>query len=135
VRRAADVVLLTLAAACGGGSDAANGGSPPPPEFEPPVPVDGDPPVQYPPDLYDRGVAGDVVLRVFVDSNGVVVPDSTIQVTTSSTYPRMDTAALSGVRALRYAPAKRHGLPVATWFLQPVQFRPPDASAGPGGQP
>lgn len=86
--------------------------------------------MQYPPALYDQGVEGDVELRLFVDSTGRLVPEST-RVTESSGYPALDSAATRGVAQLRFAPARRHGLPVATAFLQTVEFRHPGAPAAP----
>ena len=71
-------------------------------------------------------------LRLFVDSTGAVVPEST-RVLESSGYPALDSAALAGARDLRYAPAKRRGIPVATSFVQPVQFRHPQGTVLRGG--
>ena len=100
----------TLAAvACGKGTrgdqTGAADGSGAPSDQEPPVALNGDSPIQYPPRLYDQKVEGDVVLRLVVDS-----------------------AALMGARKLRFAPARRRGLAIATAFLQPVEFRHPQAS-------
>jgi TonB family protein len=94
----------------------------PPPESEAPVALNPDVPIAYPPTLYDQKVEGDVTLRLFVDSTGKLVPEST-RVDEPSGYPALDSAALTGSKALRFAPAKRHGVPVATAFLQPVEFR------------
>jgi TonB family protein len=99
-----------------------------PADQEPPVALNGDSPIQYPPRLYDQRVEGDVVLRLFVDSTGRLVPESS-GVAEGSGYPALDSAALAGARKLRFAPARRHGLPIATAFLQPVEFRHPQ----PGG--
>ena len=104
--------------------DDAGGGSGAPADQEPPVALNGDSPIQYPPRLYDQKVEGDVVLRLFVDSVGRMFPESS-RVAESSGYPALDSAALSGARKLRFAPARRHGLPIATAFLQPVEFRHP----------
>ena len=104
--------------------DDAGGGSGAPADQEPPVALNGDSPIQYPPRLYDQKVEGDVVLRLFVDSVGRMSPESS-RVAESSGYPALDSAALSGARKLRFAPARRHGLPIATAFLQPVEFRHP----------
>src|SRR5207247_10695513 len=65
---------------------------------------------------------GDVTLRLFVDSTGKLLPEST-RVAEPSGYPALDSAALAGATGLRFAPAKRHGVPVGTAFLQPVEFR------------
>jgi len=67
------------------------------------------------------------MLRLFVDSAGRLVPESS-RVAESSNYPALDSAALTGARKLRFAPARRHGLSIATAFLQPVEFRHPQAS-------
>ena len=98
-----------------------------PPDQEPPVALNADSPIQYPPRLYDQKVEGDVMLRLFVDSAGRLVPESS-RVAESSNYPALDSAALTGARKLRFAPARRHGLSIATAFLQPVEFRHPQAS-------
>lgn len=99
-----------------------------PPDQEPPVALNGDSPIQYPPRLYDQKVEGDVVLRLFVDSTGRLAAESS-RVAEPSGYPALDSAALTGVRRLRFAPARRHGLPIATAFLQPIEFRHPQAGA------
>lgn len=93
-----------------------------PPESEAPVALNPDMPIAYPPALFEQRVEGDVTLRLFVDSTGKLVPEST-RVAEGSGYPALDSAALAGAPALRFAPAKRHGVPVATAFLQPVEFR------------
>lgn len=99
-----------------------------PPDQEPPVALNGDSPIQYPPRLYDQKVEGDVVLRLFVDSTGRLAPESS-RVVEPSGYSGLDSAALAGARRLRFAPARRHGLPIATAFLQPVEFRHAQAGA------
>jgi len=123
--------LLTLGAAgCGQTPPAAQSGSGAPgapPDQEPPVALNADSPIQYPPRLYDQKVEGDVMLRLFVDSVGRLQPESS-RVAESSGYPALDSAALTGARKLRFAPARRHGLSIATAFLQPVEFRHPQAS-------
>ena len=110
--------------------DQAGAQAPAPPDQEPPVPLNPDSPIQYPPRLYDQRVEGDVVLRLFVDSAGRLVAESS-KVAESSGYSALDSAALAGARQLQFAPARRHGLAVATAFLQPIEFRRP--AAGPAG--
>jgi TonB family protein len=123
------IAVLGLAAlACGGSSPPPNLGSAP--AEEPPVALNAEPAVQYPPDLYDRRVEGDVVLRLFVDSTGRLAPEST-RVAESSGTAALDTAAVRGVAHLQYAPARRHGLAVATAFLQTIEFRHPGVSLTP----
>jgi protein TonB len=100
------------------------------PTEEPPVALNAEPTVQYPPDLYDRRVEGDVVLRLFTDSSGKLLPEST-RVAESSGYAALDTAAVRGVAKLHYAPASRHGLAISTAFFQTVEFRHPGGTGGP----
>jgi TonB family protein len=92
---------------------------------EPPVAIDPESPVGYPPALYQQRISGTVLLRLFVDETGRVFPEST-KVQESSGYPALDSAALVGAPKLRFAPALRNGVPVATLFTQPVHFRHPD---------
>jgi TonB family protein len=118
------VLLTMLITACRGSSPEAGGTSQaaPPPESEAPVALNPDVPIAYPPALFERKVEGDVTLRLFVDSTGKLIPEST-RVAEPSGYAALDSAALAGSAALRFAPAKRHGVAVATAFLQPVEFR------------
>ena len=131
------VLLLAFgAAACGHASGNDTQASPPPAE-EAPVAINPEVPVAYPPALFERGVDGEVKLRLFADSTGKLVPDST-RILESSGYPAMDSAALAGASKLRFAPGRRHGLPVATAFQQSIEFRHPSgapiAPAGDAGE-
>jgi periplasmic protein TonB len=92
-----------------------------PPE-EPPVAINPISPVRYPPALLAQGIEGRVLLRLYVDSAGRVIPDS-IRIAESSGYPALDSAALAGAPELKFSPALHQGQPVAAPFLQPVQFR------------
>lgn len=87
-----------------------------------PVMINPESPVEYPPALYARGIEGNVLLRLHIDSAGSIYPDSTV-LAESSGYPALDTAALEAVQQFRFAPALRGGTPVAATFLQPVRFR------------
>lgn len=87
-----------------------------------PISVNADPPVQYPPDLYEQGVEGTVVLRLFVDSTGTVIADST-RIREPSGHAALDSAALAAVPLLRFAPALRDGVPVSTVFEQSIIFQ------------
>jgi TonB family protein len=103
-------------------SDGQVGQGAPPPESEAPVALNPDVPIAYPPELYEQKVEGDVTLRLFVDSTGRLLPEST-RVAEPSGYPALDAAAVAGSSRLRFAPGKRHGIAVPTAFLQPVEFR------------
>lgn len=100
--------------------------------FEPPVVVNAESPVRYPPGLFRQRVEGTVVLRLFVTAEGELVADST-RIAESSGQPALDTAALEGAARMQFAPARRDGTPVPTTFLQPVHFRRPGGAA-PGGE-
>ena len=94
------------------------------PADQPPVATNPVAPMEYPAALLSEGIGGRVLLRLYVDSAGAVVRDST-RIAESSGYPALDSAALAGVPGLRYAPARARGTAVATAFLQPVHFRNP----------
>lgn len=96
-----------------------------------PVAINGESPFQYPADLYDQGLEGEVRLRLWVDSTGRVNPDST-RIAASSGTAALDTAALRGAVQLQFAPAHRDGRPVGAAFYQPVIFR---RRAAPGAAP
>ncbi len=92
----------------------------------PPVAINAVSPVRYPRALLEQGIEGQVLLRLFVDTSGRVIPDST-RIEESSGYPALDSAALVGSPELRFSPALHQGRPIAAPFIQPVQFRGPRA--------
>lgn len=96
-----------------------------------PTMMNESPPFLYPADLYAAKVQGNVTLRLFVDSTGAVAPEST-SVATSSGYPGLDSAAVTGSVRLQFAPAKKGPRPVSTPVLLPVFFRHPEAAPLPG---
>ncbi len=97
------------------------------PAFELPVVTNAESPVRYPPALFRRNVGGTVVLRLFVDSAGVVVPEST-RVAEGSGSTTLDSVAMAHVPDMQFAPARRNGAPIATTFLQRVVFQPPETA-------
>ena len=97
---------------------------------QPPVAINPVSPVEYPVPLLEQGIEGRVLLRLYADSLGALVPDST-RVSESSGYPALDTAAVRGAAGLRFSPALRHGRPVAGLFLQPIHFRNPRSQSAP----
>ena len=121
------ITILLALAACGHSSGGGDAAVPPPPAEEAPVAINPEVPVAYPPALFDRGVDGEVKLRLFADSTGKLVPEST-KILESSGYPAMDSAALAGAPHLKFVPGRRHGLPVATAFEQAIEFRHPSSA-------
>lgn len=83
-------------------------------------------PFRYPPALYAQKVQGNVTLRIFIDSQGAIVPDST-RIAETSGFTALDSAAMKGSRDLKFEPAKTQGQPVPVSILLPVFFRHPDA--------
>ena len=119
-RWSAVATLLLAAAGCRGrpSEEAAA----PATQNDMPVAINSESPFQYPADLYDQGVEGEVRLRLYADSLGHVRPEST-RVVASSGTPALDSAAVRGASLLMYAPAHKDGRPVAVAFYQPVVFR------------
>ena len=98
---------------------------------EPPKMLNKELPFRYPAALYARKVQGNVTLRLYVDRDGRVHPEST-QVVEPSGYASLDSSAIRGSEELRFVPAKAHGDPLAVTILFPVYFRHPGASPLPG---
>jgi TonB family protein len=128
------VILALILIACERKSDGTmrlvdrNAPLPVTPAEEPPVAINAVSPVRYPPALLEQGIEGLVLLRLYVDSAGHVMPDST-RIAESSGYPALDSAALVGSPELRFSPALHQGRPIAAPFIQPVQFRSPRTRA------
>ena len=128
VRRFASLVVLSCAA-CMSSDDARNAIDAVRSNDMPdvlPIVQNAELPFQYPLELYERKVQADVTLRLYIDSLGRVWPESTM-VAGSSGYAGLDSAAVTGSRALRFAPARRDGAPMGVSVLFPILFRHPDA--------
>lgn len=80
------------------------------------------PPFVYPRAQYDAGVTGNVLLRLWIDTSGAPVHDSTT-IQEHAAQAAFDTAALAGAARLRFSPAMDGGRPTAVSVLLPVQFR------------
>lgn len=91
-----------------------------------PVMLNKELPFRYPPALYAQKVQGNVTLRIFINRDGAIVPDST-RIAETSGFTALDSAAMKGSRELKFEPAKTQGQPVAVSILLPVYFRHPDA--------
>ena len=91
-----------------------------------PVMLNKELPFRYPPALYAQKVQGNVTLRIFIDREGSIIPDST-RIAETSGFTALDSAAMKGSRELKFEPAKTQGQPVPVSILLPVYFRHPDA--------
>jgi TonB family protein len=98
---------------------------------EMPVLVNTELPFRYPAALYAQRVQGNVTLRLFIDRDGRVSPEST-RVDESSGNAMLDSAAASESSELRFMPAKLKGEAIPITILFPVYFRHPEARALPG---
>jgi TonB family protein len=96
-----------------------------------PVMVNREMPFRIPVPLYAQKVQGNVTLRIFIDRDGHVRPEST-RVVESSGYASLDSSAVTGSQDLRFVPAKLKGEPMAVSILFPVFFRHPEATPLPG---
>src|SRR5829696_8400277 len=126
------VALVLSTAACRKDADSSEAfaGVGPRPDVLP-VMLNKDLPFRYPPSLYSKKVQANVILRVFIDKEGQIVPEST-HVAETSGFPSMDSAAVRGSGDLRFIPAKTRGAPVPVSLLFPVYFRHPEAAPLPG---
>ena len=114
-------VLLVLAVlACGG-----QGAVP----VEPPAILQEASPIEYPVELWDRGVQGETTLLVHVTEIGDV---DSVFVDHSSGIVDFDSAAVRGAHALRFTPARQGERRVAAWARVPVRFRRDTTALGTG---
>jgi protein TonB len=128
------VLVLLLLAACISEKDAEKGieafTAGPKPDSLPRM-LNTELPFRYPPTLYEKHVQGNVTLRIFIDTTGRLVSEST-SVAQTSGYPALDSAAVKGAEQLRFAPARKGSQPMAISILLPVYFRHPGAAPLPG---
>lgn len=131
------LLLLALQASAGCGdhetsqrvAQAFQAGAPVPDEV--PRMLNTELPFRYPAALYARKIQGNVTLRLHIDRDGQVRPDST-RIEETSGYAALDSAAVKGSQELHFIPAKLRGDPMPVTILFPVYFRHPDAHALPG---
>jgi TonB family protein len=85
-------------------------------------------PFAYPPALFAARVEGDVGLRLYIDSLGLVVQEST-SVVEPSGHPEFDSAAVRGAPYLEFQPARAGGSRIGKTVVLPVKFRLPAADS------
>ena len=83
-------------------------------------------PFHYPEELWDAGVEGETVLRLWVNPQGEV---DTVRIEKSSDYPAFDSSAVNGARDLSFEPARQGIDSVGAWVLLPVQFDLPGSDS------
>jgi len=79
----------------------------------------GDLEPEYPAASIRRGEQGRVVVEALVRADGSVAEARVVE---SSSYSRLDEAALKAVRAAQFTPARRNGQAVESWVKVPVRF-------------
>lgn len=94
---------------------------------ERPQMLNDEPPFRYPVALYRQKVQGNVTLRLFVEADGRVLPEST-RIVEPSGHGALDSAALAGATQLRFRPARLRGTAVPVSLLFPVHFRHPEGA-------
>jgi TonB family protein len=114
------VVLLVVLSACGEGSADDSSSDP--------ALLTRELPFVYPPALYEAGVEGDVALRLYIDSLGLVVHESTT-VAEPSGHAEFDSAAVAGAPYLEFQPARSEGARIGKTVVLPVKFRRPSADS------
>ena len=80
--------------------------------------------MEYPYDMWNRGVEGTTMVRVLVNEAGGV--DSAV-VAESSGVPALDSAAVTGAMRMEFEPVRSGGKPVRVWTRVPVHFLKEDA--------
>lgn len=103
-------------AGCGSGSSE---------PIEPPTPFPGTS-IEYPESLIDLEAEGETVLMVHVTTAGVV---DTAYVLEPAAWSAFDSAALAGVRAMRFSPARQGSRRISLWSRLPVRFAPDTTAA------
>lgn len=81
--------------------------------------LEGDETVAYPISLWDAGIEGATTLRVRVTEEGTV---DSIEVTETSGHTGLDSAAITGVRTLRFEPGRLGTRPTRMWATLPILF-------------
>ena len=73
----------------------------------------------YPSALKDAGICGVVWIKGIVMANGQI---RGVQVSKSSGYPTLDTAAVVSANKCKFKPAYKNGQPVNVWVTWKVEF-------------
>ncbi|MEW6131739.1 MAG: TonB family protein [Pseudomonadota bacterium] len=90
----------------------------PPAALRPPEPV-------YPPRAEEQGVAGRVLVRLYLEADGSIGRTEVVSVTPAGAYGEMfRQAALDSLDATRFRPAQRNGRAVRAVVEIPVVFEP-----------
>jgi len=100
-----------------GGVHGGQGAAVQPPRFDAAYLQNPEP--EYPALSQRLGEEGRVLLRVLVSPKGLA---EQVELKQSSTFPRLDQAALAAVRRWKFQAARRGSETVAAWVIVPITF-------------
>jgi len=86
---------------------------------EKPAALSAESTVEYPVEMWNQGVEGRALLRVLLNEEGGV---DSVMIAESSGHAALDSAAIAGVRAMAFDPAREDGEPRQAWAEVPVRF-------------
>lgn len=86
------------------------------PYDEPPVPL-GRMKIKYPREAVDKGISGQVVVKVLISSGGEILETEIVR-----GIRELNDAAVDAVKNLKFKPGKYRGNPVEVWTRIPVNF-------------
>jgi len=87
--------------------------------IEQPRPLYGEEPIDYPIDLYDEGVEGEVLLKVRIDATGAV---DSVEIEMSSGHVGLDSAAVRSIVDTEFSPARQNDEFIRAWAHVPIRF-------------
>ena len=87
---------------------------------EPTAELVGEVVVQYPRECRRRGHEGEVVLMLWIDTEGRVTQAEIVE---AASCHHMNQAAVATAKTLRYQPARHNGVPIASHLKQRLVFR------------
>lgn len=74
--------------------------------------------VKYPQSMQEKKIEGRVLMRLFIDSKGVIKKSYPVE----SPHPALSLAAEEAILSIKFKPAKSNGKPVAIWLEIPIEF-------------
>ncbi len=90
-------------------------------EIDTPAEAINDVLLRYPPEAYEKGVSGEVKLRIWINERGEV---DKLEIVDSKPTDVFDAAAIEAAKQLRYSPAIKDGTPVKSFKTAVISFDP-----------
>ena len=76
----------------------------------------------YPAGLRDRGIGGEVILRILVSQEGLPLA---VEIDSGSGQPALDQASLQVANAMRFEPGRTSQGPAKVWVTFPIRWTAP----------